>query len=165
MKELGSSPQIDPLLTPFLQAVDNEEQECLERLLTGVADLLKKITTNEDEHQEAQRQLIVALRKCKADPENNSIRNFTHYTASVAKHVRLGQRRVERPEFTALKDELRRSLRAEARFALWKSETGNQVCGLAEWSGQSSLPTRSERLARLSHDPLGCEDEVLEERN
>ncbi len=166
MKEPGSSPQIDPLLSPFLQAVDKEEeQECLQQLLTQVADLLKKTTTNADEHQEALRQLIVALRKCKADPEHNSIRNFTHYTASVAKHVRLGQRRLARPEFTALKEELRRLLRAEAEFALWKAETGNQLCGLAEWPGQSALPTRSERLARLSHDPLGCEDEVLHERN
>src|SRR5262249_5313121 len=134
MREPGSLPQIDPLLSSFLHAVDKEEeQEHLQQLLTHVDDILKKTTTDADEYQEALRQLIVALRNCKAHPNNNPIHNFRHYAATAAKHVRMGQKRAAQPEFTALKEELRRLLRADLRFALWRSEIGKQVCGLSEW--------------------------------
>jgi hypothetical protein len=161
MKEPGPSEQIDPLLSPFLRAVDKEEEEeSLQRLISQIDDVVKRTTTDSDEYHEAWKQLIVALRRCKADPENNPIRNFRHYAGSVAKHVRLKQRRDARPEFTALKEELRRLLHTAASFALWKAGDGKQHCGLAEWAGQA-WPTRSEQLARLGADPLGCEDEVL----
>jgi hypothetical protein len=166
MKEPGSSEQIDPLLSPFLRAVDKEEeQESLQRLISQVEEVVRKTTSDSDEYHEAWRQLIVALRRCKADPENNPIRNFRHYAGSVAKHVRMKQRRDARLEFTALKEELRRLLHAAASFALWKASDGKQHCGLAEWAGQASSPARSERLAQLGADPLGCEDEVLGGRN
>ncbi len=166
MNEPGSSAQTDPLLSPFLSADDKEEeQERLQELLTQISEVLKKTTSDADEYQEAMRRLIIALRNCKANPDNNPIRSFQRYASTVAKHVRMGQIRAARPEFTALKEELRRLLRADSGFALWKSESGKLFCGLPAWQGQASPLSGCERLTRLSNDPLGCEDEFLDGRN
>jgi RNA polymerase sigma factor (sigma-70 family) len=165
MSESGSSAPIDPLLVPFLYAVDEEEeQRQLQQLLSQVAELVERVTTDEDEYQTAIEQLITALRRCKADPERNPIHDFRRYSATAAKRVRMRHRRAERPEYTALKDELRRCLRAFPKFALWQAESGEQLCGWAEWAGQSSLPTRSGRLADLRHKALDHEDELLSGR-
>jgi hypothetical protein len=170
MNKQGSSPQIDSFLLPFLDASDEAEARVLlGQIIDRAAPVIKKITAAsldpEDAFQETTRLLIRQLWDMKADPAGKAIGNYLHYVKVVASHVAKGQLRDEHPERRHVVDSLRYTLKSKAPFALWESEFGERVCGLAVWRDQQMGFARSERLAQLLDDPHACDEIILPGRD
>lgn len=158
---------VDPELIPFLEATDESlAGDYLNQLVARVTPLVEKITnrsSHEDDFQEAIKQVIKALRDCKADPAGKAIGNYKHYVSVVAANVRRKRIRDQHLEQLALKDSLRNVLKREPRFGLWDGRNRETVCGLAKWRDRDSAI--SERWTRLLDQPLACEDAILPGRD
>jgi len=78
-------------LSPFLRAVDKEEeQNHLQQVLTDVSDILKRITSGDDERQEALRQAVKQYRAREQAVLYCSARHWNSGTDESLFHISAG---------------------------------------------------------------------------
>lgn len=164
----GQAP--DPVLEPFLNAAleSPAEHDALRALIDQVTPVIEgaihgkagatiAATEREELISEAIFQLIKRLQEIKPDPARHSITNFNGYAAVTAFNVVHAHFRRVHPERHRLRNHIRHLVRKSPRFALWQSQSGNMVCGLAGWaesrSGECS-ETDVDRIPPLSPSPL-----------
>ncbi len=165
MEERTASVELDPLLLPFVEAIDEAAAgACLEDLLAHASPTIKKIVSrNEDDYQESLQQIIKALWQCRDNPRQYAIGDLQRYVAVTASHVTRRHWRAERPAYHALRESLRHTLRSDARFALWEGTGREWLCGLA--ASREIQQTSSSRLAQLMQQPLAYDEAILPGRD
>lgn len=97
--------------------------------------------------------LLNQLRSLKESPDRKTIYNFRSYAAVITHHACSEYLRQKHPARNRLKNRLRYLLTHQPAFALWEDEEQDWLCGLAEWRGQKSNSTSSERLRQLRDNP------------
>lgn len=168
MEAAAATTQLDPLLMPFVRAVDEAAVRAhLEELLLLVTPSIKKIVSRadspEDDFQESSQQIIKALWQCKNDPDAHAIGNFQHYVTVVASHIVRRRWRIKNPAYQSLRESLRHTLRQDARFDLWEASGGGWLCGLANHRQQTIA--NSLRLTQLIQQPLAFDEAILPGRD
>jgi RNA polymerase sigma factor (sigma-70 family) len=165
---------VDPLLEPFFHApLDSAaEHDALQALIDQVTPVIEGVirgkvgeTDQEELFSEAVLQLIRRLQEIKPDPTRRAIANFSGYAAVTAFNVVNAYFRRVHPERQRLRNHIRHIVRKGARFALWQSQSGQFVCGLASWSetvpGECSeaeldrIPPLVPPLSVTWHDAIG----------
>ncbi len=139
---------LDPVLEPFLNAPleSAAEHDALRGLVDRVTPVIEgvirgkvgaAIAANEREELfgEAIVLLIRRLQEIKPDPSRHLIANFNGYAAVTTFNVVHAHFRRVHPERQRLRSHIRHVVRKSARFALWQSQSGQFVCGLADWPG------------------------------
>lgn len=142
----GEAP--DPVLEPFLTAPPESaaEHDALRNLVDRVTPVIEGVIRGragatvaaierEELFSEAIVQLIRRLQEIKPDPERQPIANFNGYAAVTAFNVIHAHFRRVHPERQRLRNHIRHAVRKSPRFALWQSQSGQYVCGLAGWQG------------------------------
>jgi hypothetical protein len=153
----GDSP--DPVLGPFLNAPleSAEEHDALGMLIDQVTPVIEGVIHGKagavvpeierrELFSEAVLQVIRKLQEVKSGPPRRStaatlrgaITNFKGYVAVTAFHVVHAHFRRVHPERRRLRNRIRHVIRTSASFALWQSQSGTFVCGLAGWAGTIS---------------------------
>ena len=150
---LVTSPQIDPSLVPFLDAVNtSEDAAALARLNAkqiepvirrGLGYKLRFYrpqdqhnlhgTEYEEIYHDIQLRLLKRLRTLKEDPARNQIANLRGYVATVTRNTCDDYLRQRYPLRRSLKDKIRRHLLNHAEFALWEDTEQNWLAGLSGW--------------------------------
>ena len=157
---------LDPVLEPFLSAPLESAAEhhalrdlidritpVIEGVIRGKAGAIVAANEREELFSEAIVQLIRRLQEIKPDPARQRIANFSGYAAVTAFNVIHAYFRRVRPERQRLRNHIRHVVRKSARFALWQSQSGHFVCGLAGWNGTvcgESSETDLERIPPLA---------------
>lgn len=156
--------QPDALLVPFLRATDEAaSRRLLGQLIAEHADpiiqevIRRKLQTlahrpedAEDVRGEVIAQLLMRLNDFKTNPNGTPISNFLGYVATTTLHVCYTHLRQKYPQRWSLRDRLRYLLNHQAGLALWESDEGEWLCGLAAWRDQKK--TVAPDVSRLS-DP------------
>lgn len=154
----------DPLLIPFLEAPDDREAEqALARLVSEeVTPLVKQIVGYklracavgsqevEDLCSETLVNLLARLGDLRSHRTSEGIRNFRGYVAVTAYHACHEYLRRKYPQRHILKNKLRYLLTHQPDFALWKTEEGEWMAGLAGWA---RCAPREETRA-FAHEPV-----------
>ena len=167
--------QADTLLQTYLGADDDTASE---KLLTELLALARPLIERrlgyrfrvsirngrsphspdaEDQCSEATISLLQKLRRLKASRSQESIRDFRTYVEGIAENIFRDRLRQDHRELRSLKDSLRYLLDGRHRqnvFALWQSENGQQVAGLAEWRNAKRPLIRTSAYQQLIDDPL-----------
>jgi DNA-directed RNA polymerase specialized sigma24 family protein len=172
----GQAP--DPVLEPFLNAPPGSpaEEDALRALVDQVTPVIEGVIhgkagatvaaiEREELISEAILQLIRKLQEIKPDPASHSIANFNGYAAVTTFNVVHAHVRRLHPERHRLRNHIRHVVRKSARFALWQSQSGNVVCGLAGWEASAAgecsetdldrIPPLSPSLAVTWNDDIG----------
>jgi RNA polymerase sigma factor (sigma-70 family) len=149
------SSQIDPLLLPFLNAVDvREEGIVLARLSTDeIEPTIRPIIDwklhfhrraeldqrgeIEEIYHDVQLRLLKRLRALKQNPTNKPITNLHSYVATVARNSCDEYLRRKYPLRRGLKDKIRHHLLNHSEFALWEIAEHSWLAGLCEWEDQN----------------------------
>jgi DNA-directed RNA polymerase specialized sigma24 family protein len=149
----------DQLLRDYFEARDETaSQLILEQILARVAQpIIRRIVTSalrgpaahdgEDVVSDTIAHLLRRLVELKADPSRHSIRSFAAYVATSAYnncHERLRQ---SYPARNRLRNQLHYLLNHHPDFALWRTASGESVCGYRQWIGQ---PARVEQLDHVN---------------
>lgn len=142
---------LDPVLEPFLNAPleSAAEQDALRELIDQVTPVIEGVVRGkagaavaplerEELFNEAVLQLIRRLQEIKPDPARHTIENFHGYAAVTAFNVVHAHFRRVRPERQRLRNHIRHVVRKTPRYALWQSQSGQSVCGLAGWAETNS---------------------------
>lgn len=144
----------DALLTPFLQATNDEAERLLDviisreampiisRLVRSVRLETKfirtRLETSDVEHDIVLR-LISHLHNLREDPLRRPILNFHHYVAKTSKNVCNTLHRRNNPNWINLKNRLSYFLTTSGKFDVWNSAEDSDVeqrallCGLRDW--------------------------------
>jgi RNA polymerase sigma factor (sigma-70 family) len=172
--------QIDRVLLPYLEAKDeSDSQELAERLIVEEAGptiqgiikykltvMLDRVTWTcdsqdaEDVYGDVILELLAWLRKFKANPENNTIRNFSGFVASLAYRACATYMRKKHPKRLSLKNKIYYTLTHHRDFALWKNLDDEWLCGLSGWRDHKMFAPTS-RLRLLRDDPRAFEQAAL----
>jgi RNA polymerase sigma factor (sigma-70 family) len=137
---------MDPVLEPFLDAPAESaaEHDALRVLIEEITPVIEGIirgkvgeSEREELFSEAILQLIRKLQEIKADPPPAPITNFSGYAAVTTFNVVHAQFRRAHPERQRLRNRIRHVVRKSSQFALWQSQSGQLLCGLAAWDGGS----------------------------
>ena len=168
--------QSNALLHSYLQTDNSEESESLlTQLLARAAPFIenrlgRKFRVSirggrcplspdaEDQYSEVNLLLLEKLRKLKAAPREDSIRDFQSYVEQIAENTFSNRLREDHKELRSLKDALRYLLDGRTRhkaFALWWGENGKQVGGFAKWRDAGKAFSRSSAYQQLLDDPNG----------
>jgi hypothetical protein len=168
--------QLDPLLLPYLHATDESDLQRLEEqlILAHAASIIRGIikyklpvsfdhsTWNidsqdvEDVYSDVVLDLLAWLRKFKASPENNGVKNFCGFVAVLAYRACATYLRKKHPQRLKLKNKIYYTLTHHRDFALWKSVEDEWLCGFSAWRNHDVFrPTT--RLELLRHDPRAFE--------
>lgn len=152
----------DPVLEPFLSAPleSAAERDALRSLVDRVTPVIEGVirgrvgatvaaTEREELFSEAIVQLIRRLQEIKPDPARQPIANFDGYAAVTAFNVVHAHFRRVHPERQRLRNHIRHAVRKSPRFALWQSQSGQSVCGLASWPGTASGECSEADLDRI----------------
>jgi hypothetical protein len=164
-------PYLDPRLSPYLCATDeSESRRFAEELVLEVKPLVQGIINYklsasidrslwsrdnqdaEDVHSEVVLELLAWLRKLKADPESNGIKNFRGFVAVLAYRACAAYLRKKHPQRLSLKNKIYYTLTHHRDFALWKDGEDEWICGFIAWSTREVLPTAA-RLQVLRETP------------
>ena len=145
----------DPLLHPFLNAETEVEAQCrLGEVMTGVQPLVlelarsRQISTSFDGSQSLEIEdvasevllLVVArLRELREQAGAEAIGNFRGYVATVVHNCWTQRLRRKYPERQKVKNSLRYILNHDSRFAMWRTDNGTMVCGLAQWKDRADF--------------------------
>jgi len=149
---LAETAEFDPVLRPFLTALNEEQVEAsLADLMrqhkeTTIRDIVRtklrvslSATDSSHSNQEAlelvtdvQTTLISSLRDLKIRPALRPIQDFGGYVATVTFNACHQLLRRKYPKRFQLKNKLRYLLTHESKFALWEIDQ-EFVCGLAVW--------------------------------
>jgi DNA-directed RNA polymerase specialized sigma24 family protein len=169
----GSFLQIDALLMPYLQAVDEEDSECLLGAIVSayVEPVIRQVIGSkmqvrfdsqgrashnpdaEDLYHETLVQLLARLKECKTNPLGNAIGNLRGYVAVISHHTCYEYLRLKYPQRYNLKNKLRYLLTHQSGMAMWENESGDLLSGFAMWREQTKARMRSNRLRQLLDDP------------
>jgi RNA polymerase sigma factor (sigma-70 family) len=146
-----TSSQIDVLLLPFLESVEEEEEVLLYRLVAEqVEPTIRRVLERklqfyvnrgglhpnpdaEEVYGEVQLHLLRRLRELKKDPAGKPISNLRGYAAMVARHTCDEYLRHKYPWRRHLKDQIRYHLISRREFALWEDPEKGWLSGLAAW--------------------------------
>ena len=162
-----TSDALDPVLEPFLHAPleSAAEHDALRVLIEQVTPVIEgvirgkvgaTVAANEREElfSEAVLQLIKRLQEIKPDPARHTIANFNGYAAVTTFNVVHAYLRRAHPERQRLRNHIRHVIRKSPRFALWQSQSGLFVCGLASWEGSAECSEADlDRVPPLSPAP------------
>jgi hypothetical protein len=118
----------------------------------------------EDVRSEATLELLAWLRKFKADPHNNAVRNFTGFVAALAYRACASYLRKKHPQRLSLKNKIYYAVTHHADFALWKGSDDEWLCGFAVWNGKA-LAGATKRLQLFRENPNAFEQAVLPSRD
>jgi hypothetical protein len=158
--------RIDPLLLPFIDAVDEvEANRILERILkedtSPIIDHVIAAFGRFPSPQDAQQlselsgqvlvSLIARLRQFRADRTTKPIGSWRAYVATATRHACDEYLREKYPNRCRLKNRLRYLLTHQSGFALWEAAAGEPVCGLATWRERTDIS--SARYKGLFEDP------------
>ncbi|MCU1382461.1 MAG: hypothetical protein JWL71_1158 [Acidobacteria bacterium] len=143
---------MDHVLEAFLASPDEErsEQELGDLLARHAAPLVRRIVSRrlggpnsdvEDVSAHVMLQLMVRLRRGRADPNVAAIDAFASYVATAAHHGCDHLIRAKYPERWRLRARLRYALEHDPQFALWRAGDGALICGLAEWRARQPSAT------------------------
>ena len=173
----SSTPVIDPLLLPLLQATEEAESQ---RLLAGLVaeqaePIIKPIirhklhvflsrAASSRQHQEAEDlygdvllHLLGRLKDFTAQPETKAIGDFRSYVAVITFHACHKYLSRKYPRRHQLKNRLRYLLANHPGLALWENE-GQATCGgLSAWREQHRAPARAGRVQELRDNPHAFE--------
>jgi RNA polymerase sigma factor (sigma-70 family) len=164
--------QIDSLLLRYLQAateIDSQNlsaqllSEYAEPVIEGVLRYKLGVSRNpasnnpgdqeaEDLFSEIILELLVRLRKFKADPLQMGIKDFRSLVAVIAYQACSKALRKKNPQRSGLKNRLRYVLTRWQGFALWQGKNEELLCGFAEWQNQKEAKGGA-RLRQLSDNP------------
>ena len=168
--------QSNALLHSYLQTDNSEESEdLLAQLLARAAPFIENRLSRkfrisirggrcplnpdaEDQCSEANLLLLEKLRKLKATPREDSIRDFQSYVEQIAENTFSNRLREDHKELRSLKDALRYLLDGRTRhkaFALWWGESGKQMGGFAKWRDEGKSFPRTGAYQQLLDDPNG----------
>jgi hypothetical protein len=170
--------EIDPLLLPFLQAPSDEEADAvLARLLPLYADpVVRNIVgykfrvffseSNRAQNDEAEDvlsetlvNLLSRLAELRANPQLEPIRDFRSYVAVASYRACHEHLRRKYPQRFSLKNKLRYFLRHRPGFALWDTDEGEWLAGLAQWQDKPRAEAR--RLTQLQDNFAEFERQML----
>lgn len=177
----GASNESDALLRPFLQATDEAEaQELLAALVTDHAEpIIRGIVGHklhvhldstghtpqnhaaEEIYGEALFQVIRRLHSLKVDAANKTINSFHSYVSVIAHTACYTYLREKYPQRHRLKNRLRYILAHHTRFALWRSDENEWICGFVESRDQKTALSPKWRLHDLRRDPKALEQAGL----
>lgn len=93
----------------------------------------------EDVCQNALCQLLSRLERMKQGDSSATLRDFTAYTAVTAYNACNAYFRSKRPAWLSLSMKIRYAATHSAKFALWESADGAEVCGLASQRNRAPL--------------------------
>ena len=164
----GPDQQVDELLVPFLQAVDEEtSQQLLTHLIARHAEpIIQGITRYklrgppereaqnlqgldaDDVHAEILLNLLSRLFELKRNRHVNPIANFRSYVAVISYNACHKHLRQRYPKRHSLKNRLRYLFTHEAAFIIWEGANSEQFCGLAAW-GRKKRPAAASRVEQL----------------
>jgi DNA-directed RNA polymerase specialized sigma24 family protein len=128
---------MDALFEPWLQARQEGEEECLADLMRCAEPIIRRVVTGrlagswddiDDVCSEARLELLLYLRRLKANPAGKSIDEFSSYVASLALNTCNHYFRRRRPGLARLRRQIRHLLEHDPMFRLDES-----VCGLSRW--------------------------------
>jgi hypothetical protein len=182
------TPQIDPLLLPFLTANDerdegmalarltNEQVEPTVRPILGFrlqhyfrpAEINQRRADIEEVYHDVQLRLLKRLRALRQDPADRPITNLHNYVATMARNTCDEYLRRKYPLRRSLKDKLRHHLISHPEFVLWEDLEHGSLAGLATWrslEGQSPAfagPIGGEFYERLRTELQGIEEQFLD---
>ncbi|MGH9901002.1 MAG: hypothetical protein ACRD68_04085 [Pyrinomonadaceae bacterium] len=171
MNQGAAEPQIDDVLSPFLDARGEAESEAaLEQLVVEHAQpLIRDIIGFKlkassarwgagDDRQEVEDvsgeviiRLIRTLRDYKSSPRLKSIASLRGYVAAMAYNASDEYLRQKYPRRYSLKNKVRYVLTHQPGLKLWEGENRKVLCGLARWGhtnkdGAGPLRTRQDDL-------------------
>jgi DNA-directed RNA polymerase specialized sigma24 family protein len=140
---------MDHVLEAFLASPDQErsEQELGDLLERHAAPLARRIIARrlggcssdiEDVCAHVMLQLMLRLRRGRADADLGAIDAFSSYVATAAHHGCDHLVRGKHPQRWRLRGRLRYVLEQDSRFALWHAADGSLIGGLADWSARSA---------------------------
>jgi DNA-directed RNA polymerase specialized sigma24 family protein len=164
--------QLDPLLSPYLSATDEADSERFAEQLVlvqarpivqGIIKYKLPVSSEpsswnrdnqdaEDVYSEVVLELLAWLRKLKADPENNAVKNFRGFAAVLAYRACAAYLRKKHPQRLSLKNKIYYTLTHNAKFALWKDNEDEWLCGFIAWTNCESVPP-TDRLRVLLDTP------------
>jgi hypothetical protein len=103
----------------------------------------------EDVCSQVMLQLMLRLRREKADANLAAIDAFSSYVVTAARHGCDHYIRAKYPLRWRLRNRIRYVLERDPRFGVWKAADGSWTCGREEWrsQGASGEPPAAERLA------------------
>jgi hypothetical protein len=176
----ATNQQVDPLLSPYLHATDEYDlQRLAEQLISVHArpiirgiikyKLLASLdhgTSNvdsqeaEDVYSDVVLELLAWLRKFKACPEDNGVKNFCGFVAVLAYRACATYMRKKHPQRLKLKNRIYYALTHNSQLALWKNNEDEWVCGLSAWRNCELVCTNS-RLDLAGRDPRAFEQATL----
>ena len=110
----------------------------------------------EDLYQDVMAKLVRMLQQMQAREapgEFSEIKDFRQYATRVAVNSCNDYLRLKYPQRTRLKDKVREALDRHGAFAVWRSEQGELICGLAGWDGEPREAMAAERLRALEEQP------------
>jgi len=153
---------LDPVLEPFLSAREGSaaEHDALQVLIDEVTSVIEGVirgrvgvavaASERDELlSEAVLQVIKKLQEIKSELPLDPITNFRGYAAVMTFHVVHAHFRRVHPERRRLRNRIRHVVRKSASFALWPSQSGQFVCGQANWVGTISEEGSEAELDRV----------------
>jgi len=149
----GADRQIDDLLVRFINAPgDTESEALLEQLIchqalpliTNIVGFKLRASSwrafsgrdgqeADDISGEVILRLLRLLRDHKASPEDNPIENLRSYIAVMAYNASDAYLRKKYPRRSSLKNKVKYILTHQRGLALWDTEDGMTLCGLASW--------------------------------
>jgi RNA polymerase sigma factor (sigma-70 family) len=161
--------QIDSLLLRYLQAateIDSQNlaaqllSEYAEPVIEGVLRYKLGVSRNpasnnpgdqeaEDLFSEVILELLMRLRKFKAEPSRMGIKDFRSLVAVIAYQACSKALRKKNPQRSGLKNRLRYVLTRWQGFALWQGKNEELLCGFAGWQNQTEAKAEA-RLRQLS---------------
>jgi predicted DNA-binding protein (UPF0251 family) len=174
MKEQVEPRGGDPALQPFCLTRDEAEAERLLSALLAdhaepiIRNIVRRKLSNSHAHSAAPRsediediesevlvQLLVRLKRLRADPNLNAIGDFRGYVAVITYNAYHHHLRQKYPLRWRLKNRLRYLLMHKPEFALWESAGARWLCGFAVWKVQQT--ERAKSLAPLRDQPQALE--------
>src|SRR6185436_5359521 len=148
-REVGQ--QIDSVLLPFLQSIDETDtQRLLERLVVDHAEpIIKNIISHKMHVSRGYARGDRVAEDAEEMHDGKNVTNFRGYVAAITYSAWHDHLRRKYPQRHLLKNRLRYLLSHRTSFAVWESEDKDWLCGLAAWSHQRSSLAGTRRLQEL----------------
>jgi DNA-directed RNA polymerase specialized sigma24 family protein len=160
-----SASTTDPLLTPLLQTVsDDQANDLFAQLIAAHANSvidgviryklrcslhhLPGPTDTDDLHQESVMQLLSVLRQFHRQPETHPINDLRGLAAVIAHRACSRWMRRQFPERHALKNRLYYLLTHQNGFAVWQNQEKKLMAGFSIWQGKKKR-VAEERIRHL----------------
>ena len=151
------------LLMPYLDAADrlSEDAHLHQLMETHAFPVIRRVVTArltdlrqdvEDVCSEAHLELLLWLRRLKADPGPIGIDDFAAYISTIAVNACNRYFRRRHPRRAQLKNQIRYILATDARFAVRDLPNGPVGCGLAEWDMEETRVLRADLEIPIESD-------------